>query len=66
MGFSPRSINVGQEGRTYLDHREDNADRTANGLRWRATQDILGDVQGIDGHVQRGKDVVLPYRSLGI
>ena len=65
MSFSWQSIDVDQEG-MYLDHGKDDADGTTDSLGRRGAEDILGDVQGIDGHVQRGDDVVPAFRSLGI
>ena len=50
----------------YLNHGKDDTDGTANSLGWRAAQDVLGDVQGVDGHVQGGEDVVSTHRSPGI
>ena len=65
MCFSPRSYDVDRE-EMYLDHGKDDADGSTNSLGRCATQDILGDVQGVDGHVQRGENVIPADRLLGV
>ena len=53
-----------QEG-TYPDHGENDGDGAKNGLGGCDTRDLLGEIQAIDGHVQRRENTILPLRLLG-
>ena len=57
---------VAEEKETYPDRDEKNLDRIENSLDWCDTRDLLGEIQAIDGHVQRGDDTVSPFRLFGI
>lgn len=39
---------------TYLEHRQKGADGAKHGLGWQDTTHILREIQGVDGHIQRG------------
>ena len=63
--MNPEDI-VGEEGHTYLDHRQKGADGAKNGLGWRDARDLLREIHGLDGGVQQREDTIVPFRSLGI
>ena len=49
----------------YLDHRQEDNDGAKHSLcRW-DTRNLLREIQGFDGHIQRGEKIVPPLRSLG-
>ena len=54
---------VGAE--TSSDHREENADGAENRLGWGDARDLLREIHGLDGHVQRGEGAFTPLLSLG-
>ena len=56
---------VAKEEGTYPDHGENDGDGAKNSLGGWDTRDLLGEIQAIDGHVQRGEDTIPPLRLLG-
>ena len=56
---------TGEKG-THSDHREEDADGSEDRLRWSDTGDLLRQIRGVDGHVQRGDNTAPPLRSLGV
>jgi len=50
----------------YSDYRKENTDGAENGLRWGDTRNPLREIRSLYGHVQRGENPALPFRSLGI
>ena len=62
--MNPADI-VGEEGHTYLDHRQ-GADGAENGLGWRDARDLLREIHGLDGGVQQREDTIVPFQLLGI
>jgi len=51
---------------THSDHREDDTDDTENSLGWHDAREFLRKVQGLNGDIQRGEDVVLTFLSLSL
>ena len=49
---------------TYSDHGEKDDNRPKNSLGRRDAGDLIGEVQGFDGHIQRRKGTAVPFRSL--
>ena len=60
-----REINNAEEKETDLDHDEKSADRSKYGLGRGDTRYILCDIQGIDGHIQHGDDIIPAFRGSG-
>ena len=44
---------VAEEGRTYSDHGKDNTDRAKNSLGRCDARDLLREIHGLDGRIQR-------------
>jgi len=51
---------------THSERCDEGADGAKNSLGWRDTRDLLCEVHGLDGHIQRGESPVPPVRSLGL
>jgi len=51
---------------THLDHNEKGADGTKNGLGWCDARYFLREIQDVDGHVQRGDDIIAASWWFGI
>ena len=54
------------EEETHLEHCEENADGAKNSFGWCNTRDLLREIHGLDGHIQRGETTTPPLRSLGL
>jgi len=54
---------AGEKG-THSDHHKEDTDGAKNCLGWGDTRDLLREIRGLDGHVQRGENTAPLLRSL--
>jgi len=62
---NPENLIAG-EGETYPDHCEKSANGAKSSFGWCDARDLLREIQDLDGHIQRGEDVVLTFLLLRI
>ena len=58
---NPKTI-VWQRKETYLDHSQEDTNRTKSGLCWCDAANLLREIESFDGHIQRREDTVAPLR----
>ena len=52
-------------GETHSDHGENDTDRTTSSFGQSDAQDLLCEIQDINGHVQQGEGIILTLHLLG-
>jgi hypothetical protein len=62
MRVNPQLVTQWEE--TYSDHCQEGTDGTKRGLSWCDVDDVLREIYGVDGHIQRGESAIPPLRSL--